>query len=176
VRRVFIAIAVWPILLSACASPVFPLKAMDGVDPTFDFSRWRMAPDPADTRKIQLGGRILSSTTQGEMLTIVVAQLPIVEHPVYGPKETDKPTGEFVVLYRQMVDARFLQPGNHIMAVGETSPSMQVDVGGTLLSLPALTALCIHFWNRSGNDIVMIGSTGAGTKTFTELTYCMTSF
>lgn len=174
-RRILFIIVMGPLLLSSCTSPFFPLKAMEGVDPHFDFSQWRLSPNQAEPRKVQLGGRILYATTQARILTIVVAQLPITEHPVYGPKETDTRNGEFVVLYRPQIDPRFLEPGNHLIAVGQTSPATQVDVDGKLLSLPTMTAQCIHFWNRSEKDIVISGSPGAGTRTLNEQTYCMTS-
>jgi hypothetical protein len=45
----------------AC-SPIqlFPSEVMDGVDPNFDFSRWRTLPNQALERKIQLGGSIFN--------------------------------------------------------------------------------------------------------------------
>ena len=66
---------------------------MDGVDPNFDFSRWRMVPNQALERKIQLGGSILHSERKDGNVTLVVTQLPIVEHPAYGPKERGNGAG-----------------------------------------------------------------------------------
>src|SRR5579885_2368239 len=47
------------VALGACASQgVFSPEVLEGVDPSFDFSRWRMLPNQAEHRKIQLGGAI----------------------------------------------------------------------------------------------------------------------
>ena len=67
--------------LSACApASVFSPEVLEGVDPNFDFSRWRMMPNQAGEKKIGLGGRIIHAETKGDHATIVVAQLPIVEN------------------------------------------------------------------------------------------------
>ena len=87
------ATAVWAICLgfSAC-SPVqlFPSEVMEGVDPNFDFSRWRAIPNQALERKIELGGRIIQSDRKDGHVTMVVTQLPIVQYPAYGPKDTGR--------------------------------------------------------------------------------------
>src|SRR5690348_6758731 len=70
------------IVVGACASPnLFPSEVMEGVDPNFDFSRWRMVPNQALERNIQLGGSILQSERKDGGVTIVARQLPIVQHP-----------------------------------------------------------------------------------------------
>src|SRR5690348_15260629 len=103
------------IAVSACSSPrVFSPEVMEGVDPNFDFTRWRMMPNQAAEKKIQLGGRILQSQAKTDQVTIVVAQLPIVEHPAYGPKEVGRPSSEFAITYDGKIDSLFLQGGNRV--------------------------------------------------------------
>ena len=45
--------------------------------------------------KVELGGRIVQATKNGKGIVIVAEQLPIVKHPVYGPTEDVKRTGDY---------------------------------------------------------------------------------
>ena len=58
-----------------------------GIDREFDFLKWKTLPDQYASLKVELGGRILEAAATAEHVIIVVAELPIVEHPAYGPKE-----------------------------------------------------------------------------------------
>ncbi|HLZ35351.1 MAG TPA: Slp family lipoprotein [Nitrospira sp.] len=159
--------------LGACTAPrVFPPDVLVGVDPDFDFTRWRMMPNQAETKKIRLGGRIVQSDTKGDTVTIVVAQLPIVEHPAYGPKETGKRSGEFAIRYSGKIEATYLQPGNRVMVVGTTHAPMVVSVDDLPKSLPTVVAKCVHLWNTGGRDIADFPSFGAGYETLEEQTAC----
>ena len=89
------AILLCSLFISACApTQVFPPEAMVGVDKDFDFTAWRMVPNAKAGRKIQLGGRIIQGEAKEGEVVLVVDQLPIVEHPAYGPKDTGKRSGE----------------------------------------------------------------------------------
>ena len=159
--------------LGACVSnSVFPSEVLDGVDPNFDFTRWRMLPNQAEAKKIQLGGRIVQSETKGDRVTLVVAQLPIVEHPAYGPNDTGKSRGEFAIVYQGKINSAFLQPGNRVMVVGKTHASMVVSVDDLPKSLPTVMAACVHFWKTGGRDIADFPSYGAGYETLEEETMC----
>ncbi|HEY6085024.1 MAG TPA: Slp family lipoprotein, partial [Nitrospira sp.] len=127
--------------LTACSHPqLFPSEAMEGVDPNFDFTRWRMMPNQAAEKKIQLGGRILQSQAKTDQVTIVVAQLPIVEHPAYGPKEVGRPSSEFAITYDGKIDSLFLQGGNRVIVVGTTRAAIVVPVDDLPRSLPSVAA------------------------------------
>jgi starvation-inducible outer membrane lipoprotein len=169
------ATAVWAICLgfSAC-SPVqlFPSEVMEGVDPNFDFSRWRAIPNQALERKIELGGRIIQSDRKDGHVTMVVTQLPIVQHPAYGPKDTGRRSGEFAVTYAGPIGAPFLQRGNRLIVVGITKPAKIVPVDDLPRSLPAVSAQCVHIWNTGGRDIADFPSYGAGYETLEEETFC----
>jgi len=159
--------------LNACApSTVFSPEVLQGVDPHFDFTRWRMLPNQAGEKKIQLGGRIIQAETNGDNATIVVAQLPIVEHPAYGPKDTGKLSGEFAVTYQGKVEPSFLQRGNRIMVVGMTQAAKVVAVDDLPKSLPTVQATCVHIWKTGGRDISDFPSFGAGYETLEEETLC----
>ena len=75
-RRLPVTAAMFLLLVSACNPQLFPPKATEGVDPHFDFSRWRMFPNQFQGHKIQLGGLILQSDTKTNTVTIVAIQLP----------------------------------------------------------------------------------------------------
>ena len=159
--------------LSACAAnALFPSEVLEGVDPNFDFARWRMLPNQAEAKKIQLGGRIVQSETKGDRITIVAAQLPIVDHPAYCPTDTGKSRGEFAIVYQGKINSAFLQPGNRVMVVGKTHASMIVRVDDLSKSLPTVMAACVHFWKTGGRDIADFPSYGAGYETLEEETMC----
>lgn len=173
-RRLSVAAAMFLLLVGACKPQLFPPKTTEGVDSHFDFSRWRIFPNQFQDHKIQLGGLIVQSDTKTNTVTIVAIQLPIVEHPAYGPKDTKKRSGEFAILYRGKIEPVFLQAGNRLIAVGLTGAPVKVEVDDALRSLPAMTAQCIHFWNTGGKDIADFGYSGAGYESLREETYCET--
>jgi starvation-inducible outer membrane lipoprotein len=144
----------------------------DGVDREFDFSRWRTLPNQALERKIQLGGSILQAENKGSTVTIVATQLPIVEHPAYGPKETGKRTGEFAIIFQGLLESSFLQRGNRVIVVGTTKGAKVVSIDDLPRSLPSVLAKCVHIWNTGGRDIADFPSYGAGYETLEEDTFC----
>ncbi|HKR80387.1 MAG TPA: Slp family lipoprotein [Nitrospira sp.] len=162
---------------AAACSPVqpFPSDVMEGVDPNFDFSQWRMIPNQALERKIQLGGSILQSEEKTPTVTIVATQLPIVQHPAYGPKDTGKRTGEFAITFQGHIPSPFLQRGNRIIVVGTTKAAKVVTVDDIVRSLPSVSAKCLHIWNTGGRDIADFPSFGAGYETLEEETFCAKS-
>lgn len=162
--------------VGACSQrQLFPPEVMEGVDPNFDFSRWRMVPNQALEQKIQLGGSILQSEQKDGTVTLVVTQLPIVEHPAYGPKDTGKRSGEFAITYLGSIESPFLQRGNRVIVVGTTRTAKVVSVDDIPRSLPAVSARCLHIWNTGGRDIADFPSFGAGYETLEENTVCATA-
>lgn len=170
-----LAATVLAVLVGAIAcSPVqlFPAEVMKGVDRNFDFSRWRMVPNQALERKIQLGGSILQSERKDSSVTIVASQLPIVEHPAYGPKDMGKRAEEFAITYQGHIPPPFLQRGNRIIVVGTTKTAKVVTVDDVARSLPSVSAACLHIWNTGGREIADFPSYGAGYETLEEDTFC----
>ena len=162
---------------AAACSPVqlFPSEVMKGVDHNFDFSQWRTIPNQALERKIQLGGSILQAEDKDPVVTIVATQLPIVEHPAYGPKDTGKRTGEFAITFQGQIPSTFLQRGNRLIVVGVTKVAKVVSVDDIMRSLPSVSAKCLHIWNTGGRDIADFPSFGAGYETLEEQTFCATA-
>lgn len=165
------------VLVSACAPTykVFPSKVTDNVDRNFDFSRWRMMTDGSESKKVQLGGRIVSSQASGDAVTIVVGQLPIVNHPAYGPKDNGKNNGDFVITFQGQIEKSDLQPGNRVMVVGTTRPWKVVTVNDLSRSFPIVEAQCLHFWNTQGREIADFPFYGAGYVPLRQETVCAKS-
>ena len=161
---------------SSC-SPIqlFPTEVMEGVDPNFDFSRWRTLPNQALERKIQLGGSIIQSEQKEGTITTVVMQLPIVEHPAYGPKDTGKRSGDFAVTFVGHIPPPFLQRGNRLIVVGTTKAAKVIAVDDVPRSFPSVSATCLHIWNTGGRDIADFPSYGGGYDTLEEETFCTTA-
>ena len=170
------------VVLAACigfggCSPVqlFPPEVMEGVEPHFDFSRWRTLPNQALEKKIQLGGSIIQSEEKQGTATVVVMHLPIVEHPAYGPKDTGKRSGEFAVTFAGHIPATFLQRGNRLIVVGTTKTAKVIAVDDVPRSFPSVSATCLHLWNTGGRDIADFPSYGGGYDTLEEETFCTTT-
>jgi starvation-inducible outer membrane lipoprotein len=148
---------------------------MEDVDRNFDFSRWRMMGDGSESKKVQLGGRIVQAQVSGDRVAIVVSQLPIVGHPAYGPKENGKNNGDFVILYQGQIEKADLQVGNRVMVVGTTRPWNDVTVNDLSRSFPIVAGHCLHFWNTQGREIADFPFYEAGYVTLREETVCAKS-
>jgi starvation-inducible outer membrane lipoprotein len=159
------------LMCSGCSYQVFPSDVLNGVDHNFDFARWRMAPNQIQPTKAQLGGRIVETQTIGGTITIITAELPIVQYPAYGPKQA-KSKGEFAISYQGEVEKPFLHPGNRLMVVGKTHGTKMVLVDDVVRSLPNIEADCIHVWKTGGTDIADYASSGAGYGVLEEETFC----
>jgi len=165
------------LLLSACGPPqLFPKSVTDGVDTNFDFIVWRNAPNAKVDWKVQIGGKVLEAEPQGNQTIIIAAQLPIVEHPAYGPKEIGKRTGEFAIAYAGKLPPNTLSAGHRIIAVGTTQKAMVVTVEDSKHTLPTIQAYCVHIWKTGGRDIADFSSVGAGYETLEEDTYCVSGY
>ena len=161
--------------LIACSIPaLFPAEVMDGVEKNFDFNAWRATPSVSLGLKVQLGGRILDGQTTDDGVLIVGKQLPIVEHPAYGPTDSHRRPGafEYAFLYRGKIEATALAPGNRFIVVGTTQGGKAVTVDGSTRNAPFLTARCVHIWKTKGREIADFQSSGAGYEPLEEATYC----
>lgn len=169
--------------LAGCATNTpFPPKVMEKVSPTFHFEAWRDAgpSNPAGKSdaglKVELGGRIVQAIQNGKGIVIVAEQLPIVKHPVYGPTEAVKRTGdfEFAFLYPGDIAPQDLRNGNRFIMVGTTTGRRPVVVNGVPKTEPFLVADCIHIWQTGRTEIAEFKeSVGGGDATLPEKTYCV---
>ena len=169
--------------LSGCAanSP-FPPEVTDKVSPTFHFEAWRDASPTNEAGKsdagikVVLGGRMIQATKNGKGIVIVAAQLPIVNHPMYGPTEDVKRTGdyEFAFLYPGELEPLDLMKGNRFIIVGTTTSRRPVLVNGVPKTEPFLLADCIHVWQTGDAEISEFKeSVGGGDSPLPKKTYCV---
>ena len=161
------------IVFSGCGSPrIFSPQVLEGVDDNFDFAGWRMVPNAKAGKKVQLGGRIVQAPQKEGLVTMVLTQLPIVDHPAYGPTDTGRGRGEFLVYFNGKISPNWLQAGNRVIVLGTTQNAAVVAVEDSQRSLPALTAQCLHIWNTGGKEIAEFPNFGAGYQPLEEDTYC----
>jgi starvation-inducible outer membrane lipoprotein len=170
-------------VLSGCAAnSLFPPELMEKVSPTFQFEAWRDAGPTNEAgktdsgHKVELGGRIVQATKNGKGIVIVAEQLPIVKHPVYGPTEDVKRTGdyEFAFLYPGELEPQDLKNGNRFVIVGTTTSRRPVVVNGVPKTEPFLVADCIHVWQTGRTEIAEFKeSVGGGYSPLPEKTYCV---
>lgn len=171
------------IALSGCAAnTLFPPDVMENVSPTFHFEAWRDAGPTNESGKsdagikVMLGGRIVQATKNGKGIVIVAEQLPIVNHPVYGPTEDIKSTRdhEFAFLYPGELEMLDLMRGNRFIIVGTTTSRRPVLVNGIPKTEPFLIADCIHVWQTGGAEIAEFKEdVGGGLSPLPEKTYCV---
>jgi starvation-inducible outer membrane lipoprotein len=160
--------------IAACArTPVFSSEVREGVETNFDFTAWRMMPNAHIGRKVQLGGRIIEADVKKDEIVMVVAQLPIAEHPTFGPKDVGKRSGEYAISHTGHMDSKWLVAGNHVMVVGTTEKAQAVMVDEVQRSLPFLHARCVHIWKTGRKEISDFPfNAGAGYDPLEEETFC----
>ena len=169
------------LILSACTlTPMFPAGVTRDVAGEFDFKDWKLQlyeqplSGRALPRKVQLGGEIVHVERTPGGLLIVGNNLPIVEHPKYGPKRV-KRSGDsmFAIQFRLISDSTWLQRGNFFVVVGRPDGTKTVAIDDTVKSEPYLVAECIHIWKNQGRDIASFPfETGAGYYPLEEETFC----
>jgi len=175
-------VAIFAISLLGCAaqSP-FPPQVMDKVSPTFDFEAWKDSPPTNVTGKsdsghmVQLGGRIVQADKLPKGTLIVAEQLPIGNHPVFGPTEPSNRTGdyEFALQYPDELPPGALRSGNRFIVVGTTNGRTNVLMNGAPKTKPLLVADCIHVWETGRAEIESFKeNVGAGFSPLPEQTYC----
>jgi starvation-inducible outer membrane lipoprotein len=170
-------------VLHGCAAPSpFPPEVMDKITPTFQFEAWRDASPTNESGKsdagikVELGGRIVQATKNGKGITIVAEQLPIMKHPVYGPTEDAKRSGdhEFAFLYPGELEPLDLMNGNRFIIVGTTTSRQPVLVNGVPKTEPFILADCIHVWQTGRTEIAEFKEdAGAGYSSLPEKTSCV---
>jgi starvation-inducible outer membrane lipoprotein len=120
-----------------------------------------------------LGGRIVQVDQQSEGVIIITTQLPIVEQPVYGPKDNGRRSGEFALFYASPLPSKWLSPGNRLIVVGTTEQAVVVSVDDVQRSLPSLRASCVHIWKTGGKEIGEFPyNIGGGYEPLEEETFC----
>ena len=162
-------------LIAGCGpTRIFSADVLQGVDRSFDFAKWRANPNADKGRKVELGGRIISGEPSESGTLLLVMQLPIVSRPVYGPVESKRRTGEFVVFFPGRLEDPVMTAGNRLIVVGTTDGAREVNVEGERRTTPYITAQCVHIWQTQGREIADFPDVGAGYYPLDEDTFCST--
>ncbi|MBX3237108.1 MAG: Slp family lipoprotein [Nitrospiraceae bacterium] len=172
--RLIVVLAALPLLSSCGTTQLFPAETLSGVDQNFDFSAWRSSPSTKIGTKVQLGGRILQADSSADGLRIVAFQLPIVDHPAYGPREVGKRNGEMVIRFSGKIPAKALAPENKLIVIGTTESPQSVSVDDVQRSLPSVNAQCVHIWLTGRQQISEFPhNIGGGYEPLEESTFCL---
>jgi starvation-inducible outer membrane lipoprotein len=144
------------LLVSACATPIFPDEVRRKADTTLSFNDLVKNPNYYKDRTVELGGQILRSLSDGDgnEVTMLVRALPIRTEPVYGPYDSGRSPGLFVIRFVGKIGAQDMQVGNMIVAIG---PVMGALSTSSLTDVPVrrltVNAECFHVWRTQGDQI-----------------------
>lgn len=162
-------------MVGACARPdIFPQRELQDVDRSFDFAKWKEQPMAYVGVKVEIGGRIVDATATDDGVRIVATQLPIVEHPVYGPRNGLGHVGahEFAITYSGKIEREALQSGNKFIVLGRTQPPVEIEWQGVKRSMLALKAACIHIWKTGPQEIAEFPNIQSEYYPLERHTYC----
>jgi starvation-inducible outer membrane lipoprotein len=134
------------------AAPVFPPDVVDHIDRTLTFAALKENPTAFQGTTVQLGGQIVGSRSNQDV-RILVRELPIRTHPVYGPVDTGHFRGMFVVLYPGKVTDQDLQHGNMVVVVGTVIGAVPDTLTRSPVMRPTVRAQCLHVWRTGGAAI-----------------------
>lgn len=141
-------------MLSGCAAPpIFPPDVLGDVDHTLTFATLTRNPNTYGGSKIELGGQIVGSSADQEEVRILVRELSIRTHPVYGPLDTGGFRGMFVVVYPGKLTAQDLQHGNMVVVVATVMGAVWDTMTGAPVRRPTMQAECLHIWRTAGHAI-----------------------
>ena len=140
-------------LLSCTTAPIFPPEVTANVDHALTFAIVKASPDAYKGRTIEFGGQILKSRTDGHAIHILVRELPIRTEPFYGPVDSAKLRGMFVVTYQGEMTAQDLQDGNMLLVVGTVLGTLPETITDLHVRRPTVQAECVHIWRTQGHQI-----------------------
>lgn len=163
-------------LIGCAASPLFPETALQDVNRKMEFGVLQANPDIYKGQVIQLAGRIIGVEQLKEGTFLIVHQLPMAEHPIYGPAESGARTGEFAVLFPGRMAPVDAAPGNRIIVVGTIQGAQETLREGTSQNEPYLVARCLHVWETAGEEIYdyLVKHGGEeGDSSQIQQTYCV---
>lgn len=141
-------------LLLACApAPIFPPDVLSTVDRTVTFENLSANPDRYQDRTVELGGQIIGSITEQDEVQMLVRELPIRTSPVYGPVDTGRLNGMFVIRFTGKIATQDVQDGNMVVVIGAVMGAVATSLTGTPVRRLTVTAECFHIWRTQGNPI-----------------------
>ena len=140
--------------ISGCSTPIFPDQVRDKVDRTLSFNALVQNPNAYRERTVELGGQILRSLPEEDGTTMLVRALPIRTEPVYGPYDSGRSLGMFVIRFAGKTGPQDIQAGNMIVVIG---PVMGALSTSNLTDVPVrrltISAECFHVWRTQGDQL-----------------------
>ena len=150
--RAFACLVLGSLLATCAPAPIFPPDVLEKVDRTVTFENQVTSPDHYTGRTVELGGRIVGSLVEQDEVQMLVRALPIRTTPVYGPYDTGRSRGLFVIRFAGKVGAQDVQDGNMVVIIGVVNGAVATDVGVSVRRL-TVTAGCFHIWRTQGDQI-----------------------
>ena len=80
-------------------------------------------------------------------------ELPIRTTPVYGPFDTGRLHGMFVIRYVGEIAAQDVQHGNMVVVIGSVIGAVSTSLTGTPARRLTVNADCFHIWRTQGDQI-----------------------
>ena len=160
-------------VLPACSEPLFPSKALTGLNPKTQMSIFSPEADVYFKGDVtQVGGRVLAASQTDEGIVITAEELPIKDL-ASPPNDSVKPIGVFVFLYQDAIDPQGLQRGNKFVMVGDVEGTQVVPVETVRRVVPYLIARCLHVWKTSTYSLSDFPNLPAGYSALEHETYCL---
>lgn len=160
-------------LLTACTTPLFPPKAVQGLDPNLQMSIFSPESDVYFKGQVgQVGGRIISASPAQQGVLITAQGLPLKDL-ASPPIESASPLGVFVLLYQGPIDPPGIQTGNKFVVVGRVEGTQIVQVERTARPVPYLIARCLHVWKTGTYAMADFPNLPGGYSPLEQETYCL---
>ncbi len=179
-RMLTLLAALLAVPFAASAAPaLFPPSVTSDTLRDMPFGVLQADADTYMGRALMLGGEIVGTELTDEGILILVKNLPVAEHPVYGPVETAEVTGEqFAILYPGRIDEEGLWFGNKVLVVAVVQGSKAMTIpDGIPRTQPYLVARCMHIWKTGEYGSYQISDfphTTDGYYALPQETYCAT--
>jgi len=158
-----------------CSTPsLFPPEATRDAAP-LQFGALEAKPDVFKGRVVQLAGRIVGVEEAADGILIRAQELPMQEHPRYGPALVYKGTPEFAIKYPGKVDKQALWFGNKLVVIAIAQGARSINVEGIPRTAPYVVARCMHIWKTGEYGSYGIEDFPHVTDTYYPLehqTYC----
>jgi starvation-inducible outer membrane lipoprotein len=110
-------------------------------------------PNHYKNRTVELGGQIVGSIAEQDEVHMLVRALPIRTAPVYGPVDTGRLNGMFVIRYVGEIATQDVQNGNMVVVIGAVMGAVATSLTGTPVRRLTVTAECFHIWRTQGDQI-----------------------
>jgi starvation-inducible outer membrane lipoprotein len=152
-HRALACLVVGSLLLACTPAPIFPTEILNKVDRTVTFENLAANPDHYKDLTVELGGQILGSIAEQDEVHMLVRALPIRTEPVYGPVDTGRLNGMFVIRYVGEIAPQDVQDGNMVVVIGTVMGTVATNLTGAPVRRLTVTAECFHIWRTQGSPI-----------------------